>query len=128
MAHVTVTISGKAYRMACDEGQEDHLVGLAERFDRQVSRLRDSFGEIGDQRLTVMAGITVTDELHELESRIGALEEDIKLLKAGQADLLGNAHAGELALAGQLDAATARIEELARRLTASVAKPAGKDG
>jgi cell division protein ZapA len=127
MTHVTVTINGKAYRMACDEGQEDHLVGLAERFDRQVSKLRGAFGEIGDQRLTVMAGITVTDELNELERRIGKLESEIEGLKAGQADLLGNAHAGELALAGQLDAATARIEELARRLTASVAVPAVED-
>ncbi len=49
------TIDGKAYRMACDEGQEEHLMGLAQRFDRYVSHLRDSFGEIGDQRLTVMA-------------------------------------------------------------------------
>jgi cell division protein ZapA len=127
MPHVTVTINGKAYRMACDEGQEEHLVGLAERFDRQVSKLRDAFGEIGDQRLTVMAGITVMDELRELERRIGELESEIEQLRTGQADLLGSAHAGELALAGQLDAATARIEELARRLSASIAVPAAGD-
>ena len=65
MAQVTVTIDGKAYRMACDEGQEEHLIGLAQRFDRYVSHLKDSFGEIGDQRLTVMAGIMVMDELSE---------------------------------------------------------------
>ncbi|MGO8197587.1 cell division protein ZapA, partial [Rhizobium ruizarguesonis] len=34
MAQVTVTIEGKAYRMACEEGQEDHLTDLATRFDR----------------------------------------------------------------------------------------------
>ena len=53
MAQVTVTIDGKAYRMACDEGQEEHLISLASRFDRYVMHLKDSFGEIGDQRLTV---------------------------------------------------------------------------
>jgi cell division protein ZapA len=63
MAQVTVSIDGKQYRMACDEGQEEHLIDLAERFDRYVSHLKDSFGEIGDQRLTVMAGIMVMDEL-----------------------------------------------------------------
>ncbi|TIV11121.1 MAG: cell division protein ZapA, partial [Mesorhizobium sp.] len=52
MAQVTVSIDGKQYRMACDEGQEEHLIDLAERFDRYVSHLKDSFGEIGDQRLT----------------------------------------------------------------------------
>jgi cell division protein ZapA len=127
MPHVTVTINGKAYRMACDEGQEDHLVGLAERFDRQVSKLRDAFGEIGDQRLTVMAGITVMDELSEVERRIELLQSEIEQLRTGQADLLGSTHAGELALAGQLDAATARIEELARRLAASIAIPVAGD-
>ena len=70
MAQVTVSIDGKQYRMACDEGQEEHLIDLAERFDRYVSHLKDSFGEIGDQRLTVMAGIMVMDELSELQKRV----------------------------------------------------------
>ena len=33
MAQVTVTIDGKAYRMACEEGQEAHLTDLAGRFE-----------------------------------------------------------------------------------------------
>ena len=40
MAQVTVTIDGKAYRMACDEGQEDHLIDLATQFDRYVNHLK----------------------------------------------------------------------------------------
>ena len=63
MAQVTVNIDGKAYRMACEEGQEDHLLDLAARFDSYISNLRGSFGEIGDLRLTVMAGIMIMDEL-----------------------------------------------------------------
>ena len=74
MAQVTVTIDGKAYRMACDEGQEEHLIDLAQRFDRYVTHLKDSFGEIGDQRLTVMAGIMVMDELAELQKRVKGME------------------------------------------------------
>ena len=42
MAQVTVTIDGKAYRMACEEGQEEHLQELAQRFDRYVGHLKDS--------------------------------------------------------------------------------------
>ena len=48
MAQVTVTIDGKAYRMACEEGQEGHLIDLATQFDRYVSHLKTQFGEIGD--------------------------------------------------------------------------------
>ena len=80
MAQVTVSIDGKQYRMACDEGQEEHLIDLAERFDRYVSHLKDSFGEIGDQRLTVMAGIMVMDELSELTKRVKGMESEVLTL------------------------------------------------
>ena len=62
MSQVTVTIDGKAYRMACEEGQEAHLTELASQFDRYVGHLKGQFGEIGDLRITVMAGIMVMDE------------------------------------------------------------------
>ena len=53
MAQVTVTIDSKTYRMACEEGQEEHLSDLAGRFDRYVGHLKNQFGEIGDLRITV---------------------------------------------------------------------------
>ncbi len=81
MASVSVTINGKIYRMACDEGQEAHLVSLAERLDSHVSELKGSFGEIGDQRLTVMAGVMVTDKLVELEAKSEKLEAELIALK-----------------------------------------------
>ena len=88
MAQVTVTIDGKAYRMACDEGQEEHLIDLAQRFDRYVSHLKDSFGEIGDQRLTVMAGIMVMDELAELQKRVKGMEGEVSTLRKTRDDAL----------------------------------------
>ncbi len=72
MPEVNVEINGRKYRMACEEGQEEHLLGLAERFNRHVDGFKGDFGEIGDNRLTVMAGIAVIDELAEAERRIDA--------------------------------------------------------
>lgn len=77
MAQVTVTIDGKAYRMACDAGQEQHLEDLAAKFDQYVTHLRSQFGEIGDLRLTVMAGIMITDELNELNKRVAKLQDEV---------------------------------------------------
>jgi cell division protein ZapA len=77
MAQVTVTIDGKAYRMACEAGQERHLEELAEKFDQYVTHLRGQFGEIGDLRLTVMAGIMITDELNELNKRVSQLQVEV---------------------------------------------------
>lgn len=73
MPQVVVTIAGKTYRMACDDGQEAHLEALAERFDRTMRQLKDAFGTIGDQRLTVMTAIMVMDELVDAEARIAEL-------------------------------------------------------
>lgn len=105
MATVTVTIDGKLYRMACDEGQEQHLTGLAERFDQYVGHLKSSFGEIGDVRLTVMAGIMVMDELNEMQKRVKALEE-----------ATSQANRNDASLTNVLNDMAQRIEQLAGRI------------
>ncbi|MGF7006686.1 cell division protein ZapA [Aminobacter sp. BE322] len=117
MAQVTVTIDGKQYRMACDEGQEDHLIDLASRFDRYVMHLKDSFGEIGDQRLTVMAGIMVMDELNELQKRVKGMETEVLTLRKTRDDALIKADKNDSALIGALGVLAQRMEDLAVKLT-----------
>ena len=63
MSQVNVTINGRQFRMACEDGQEDHVTDLARDLDARIEGLRAKFGEIGDTRLTVMAALTVADEL-----------------------------------------------------------------
>jgi cell division protein ZapA len=81
MPQVTVTIAGRLYRMACGEGEEEHLQGLGLRLDGKIAELRSHFGEIGDQRITVMAALTMTDELSEAERRIAALQAELTGLR-----------------------------------------------
>jgi cell division protein ZapA len=116
MAQVTVSIDGKQYRMACDEGQEEHLIDLAERFDRYVSHLKDSFGEIGDQRLTVMAGIMVMDELSELQKRVKGMESEVQTLRKTRDDALTKADKNDSVLTNALGALAQRMEDLATTL------------
>lgn len=111
MPQVVVTISGKTYRMACDDGQEAHLEALAARFDRTMSQLRDAFGTIGDQRLTVMTGIMVMDELVDAEAKVKALTE-----KAEAAEGAAEAGNSEDETAEAMRRAAERIEALAGRL------------
>ena len=118
MAQVTVSIDGKQYRMACDEGQEEHLTDLAMRFDRYVSHLKDSFGEIGDQRLTVMAGIMVMDELTELQKRVKGMESEVQTLRKTRDEALTKADKNDAALTGALSTLAERMEGLAARLNA----------
>lgn len=119
MAQVTVQIDGKAYRMACDEGQEEHLEGLATEFDKYVKHLKQSFGEIGDQRLTVMAGIMVMDELVELKKKMRGMESEIETLRKTRDDALTKADKNDAAVTGVLSGLAERIEKVATRLASS---------
>ncbi|APO69115.1 cell division protein ZapA-like protein [Rhizobium gallicum] len=116
MAQVTVTIDGKAYRMACEEGQEDHLTDLANRFDRYVGHLKGQFGEIGDLRITVMAGIMVMDEISELSRRVGELEAELEALRGNRDTVLAATARTEESLAEVLGEVTSRIRGLTDKL------------
>lgn len=116
MAQVNVTIDGKTYRMACDEGQESHLEMLAARLDRYVAHLKEGFGEIGDNRLTVMAGIMVMDELVELQKKVKGIENEIEALRKTRDEALTKADSKDAALNGALAEIAGRMEKIAAKL------------
>ena len=123
MPEVNVEINGRKYRMACEEGQQGHLIGLAERFNTQVEDLKGAVGEIGDNRLTVMAGIAVLDELSEAERRIKALEAQVaELTQAGQ-DIASELESTEAAFAQRLDDAAKALEDVADTLDQAASLP-----
>ncbi|MBD8651565.1 cell division protein ZapA [Rhizobium sp. CFBP 13726] len=116
MAQVTVTIDGKAYRMACEEGQEQHLTDLADQFDRYVGHLKGQFGEIGDLRITVMAGIMIMDELSELTRKVGALEGEVQSLKSNRAGAVENQSRSDELIVSALSELSSRLEGLTAKL------------
>lgn len=116
MAQVSVTIDGKSYRMACDPGQEAHLEDLAAKFDKYVGHLKSSFGEIGDQRLTVMASIMVMDELTELQKRVKGIETEMESLRRTRDDALSKADKRDETLVDRLTLAADKIDEIAGKL------------
>ena len=103
MAQVNVTISGKTYRMACDDGQEAHLIGLGERLNQTIDMLRERFGEIGDQRLTVMAAITMADQYSETERRLRQVEAEIAGLEEARAAVIERQEQLEANVAGAIE-------------------------
>jgi cell division protein ZapA len=114
MAHISVTINSRQYRMACDDGQEQHLAQLAVDFDRRITQLRANFGEIGDMRLTVMAALIIADELSEARRRILATEQELAALRQTRATTADLAEEAQADLAALVDSAAERIERAAR--------------
>ena len=115
MAELTVMIDGRVYRLACDEGEEVRLGDLAQLVDAKISALRQRFGEIGDQRLIIMAAITLADERAEANTRIRELEAELARLKASSAPSPDWAEQ----VAVSLSEAAQRIEHVAQDLNDS---------
>jgi cell division protein ZapA len=116
MAQVSVTINGRVYRMACDDGQEEHLSRLARDLDHRIARLRESFGEIGDTRLTVMAALVVADELAEANRRMQAVEQEVEDMREARLAIGERVEANERVIAETIEDAAERIEQLAHSL------------
>ena len=120
MSHINVTINGRQYRMACEEGQEMRLLRLAESLESRIQSLRGKFGEIGDARLQVMAALTVCDELMDAGNQIRSLERELETLRDVRSAAAERARATQIAVANALSAAAERIERTTQVLNRTV--------
>ena len=120
MSHINVTINGRQYRMACEEGQEVRLLKLAESLETRIQALRGKFGEIGDARLTVMAALTACDELIDAGNRVRALEQEVTELRDFRNTASERARLTHTAVVNALNAAAERIEKSTQTLNRTV--------
>ncbi len=120
MSEVNVTINARQYRMACENGQEEHLLKLSQDLDQRIAQLRASFGEVGDTRLTVMAALTVADELAEAGKTIRRLEQELAGLKDARVMAADRSQMTQAALVAAFNSAAARIEGLTKKLNQTV--------
>jgi len=116
MSQVTVSINGRQYRMACEDGQEDHLRELCADLDRRIVDLNAKVGEIGDARLTVMAALTIADELSEAGLRISRLEQELATLRNARSAATDRSQAAQAAIVDAFNSAATRIEALSKEL------------
>ena len=82
--------------------------------------LRGKFGEIGDARLTVMAALTVCDELVDAGQQIRKLEDELKTLRDVRVAATDRAKATQAAVANALNAAAERIEKTTQVLNRTI--------
>src|SRR5271156_3885091 len=72
MPLVNVMVNGRAYTIACDDGEEDHLRDLAATVDAKAREVLSSVGQVGDTRLLLMAALLMADEHHAAVGRLDA--------------------------------------------------------
>jgi cell division protein ZapA len=120
MPHVNITINGRQYRMACEDGEEDHLQGLARDLESRIAEMRSNFGEIGDTRLIVMAAITIADELSEAKRKLQHAEQETAVAVETRVAATERAKVTQAAVVTALNAASERIERVTKGLNQSL--------
>jgi cell division protein ZapA len=120
MAQVNATIAGRQFRLACEDGQEEHLQKLAYDLDQRIIDLRAKFGEIGDTRLTVMAALMLADELSETARKIRLLEEEATALQDARVVSSDRAKAASAAVVHAFNSASERLEGITKKLNQSL--------
>ncbi len=87
MAQITVSINGRGYPVACNDGEEQRITELARYIDAKVKGFAQELGQIGEARLLVLTALVLADELAEAQEGAGvphggngAAREDAKVL------------------------------------------------
>ena len=70
MAQLTIRINGYAYTVGCEDGQEQHLLAMAEQVEQRINSIKALGGQSGEARLLVLAGLLMADELHDLRREL----------------------------------------------------------
>ena len=65
MANVNIKFNGKDYLLSCDDGQEENLKNLAQHLDLRFSELKESLGNIGENKLLLITSIKIIDEFFD---------------------------------------------------------------
>jgi cell division protein ZapA len=116
MALVDVQVNGRAYAVACDDGEEDHLRTLGVYLDRRVRELGAAAGQPSEARLLLMTGLVMADELTDALARLGRSEEEIASLRTALNAAEAQARNAESRAADALEGAASRVEAIAARL------------
>jgi len=124
MGQVSVTLNGRTYRLECGEGEETHLIALAEYLGSHVDTMRRKFGQVGDDRLILMASLLVTDELWELRRQMQAMKSTLAEARRDRSVADQSVKNAQADLAARVSAAADRLEMLNERFGNRAIAPA----
>lgn len=124
MGQISVTLNGRTCRLECGEGEETHLIELAEYLGTHVEDMKRKFGQIGDDRLILMASLVVLDELWELRRQMAQMKIAMAEARRDKSVADESARALQSDLAGRVSSVAQRLELLNERFGIHAASPA----
>ena len=72
MAEVKVSIGGRDFEVACQDGEEHYLQSAAGLLDNEAAALNDALGRMPETRMLLMAGLMLADKTASLEDQLKA--------------------------------------------------------
>ncbi|HSO42675.1 MAG TPA: cell division protein ZapA [Rhodospirillales bacterium] len=115
MGLVSVSLNGRPYDIACDDGQEGHVAYLADVLNSRVTALAETVGQVGESRLLLLAGLLVADELVEARNKLDQLSRS-GAAEGSEPGAFTASGLTEAELAEMINGLAQRIEEIAERL------------
>lgn len=106
MAQLAIDINGRPYTVGCEDGQEAHLLEIAQLFDKYVRQVGQDVGQLGETRLFLMGALLLADELSDIKLRFAHAQAELSRLQAAQSSV-------ERRAVEALEAAATKIEGLA---------------
>lgn len=89
MPEVTISIGGRDFTVACQDGEEHYLRGAADMLDREASGLINQIGRMPETRMLLMAGLMLADRTAAYQEKAEAAEAKLaqqeKLIEEMQA-------------------------------------------
>ena len=77
MANVNINFNGKEFLLSCDDGQEEHLVELADQLNTKFANLKSNLGNIGENKLLLITSIKVIDEYFETKKKVEEKKKEL---------------------------------------------------
>ena len=116
MPLVNIMVNNRAYTIACDDGEEDHLKELAAHVDTKAREVLGSVGQVGDARLLLMSALVIADDLADALAKLHETENELAALKSSHEAAAESQQKAEKNAAETLECAASRLEAIAGRL------------
>lgn len=88
MPEISISIGGRQFQVACQEGEEQYLHSAAKMLDVEAQTLATQTGRIPETTMLLMSGLMLSDKtaamedkVREMEDKVGALQGELTALK-----------------------------------------------
>ena len=80
MSQLTIKINGYAYVVGCEDGQEAHLMRMANDIEARIDSIKSLGSQSGESRLLVLAALLMADELHDTRITLSNMQAELSKL------------------------------------------------